>query len=108
MCGSFGFLFRAKIQVSPDDVVVSAVRGMNKLRIPMKDVLAVDQGRTAGLYPGVGVREFRGTEHCYLAGGPTAQIDYVTKRGRGDSMLASAKNPEQVVQVIRRAMNVRL
>ncbi|MFH0412608.1 hypothetical protein ACG98H_11035 [Corynebacterium sp. L4756] len=106
--GAFGFLFRVTIEVSPNEVVISALRGLNKLRIPMDDVLAANQGPTTGLAAGVGTREYRGMEHCYIAGGPTVQIDYVDKKGYGESMLASAKEPEKVVTAIRRAMDGRL
>lgn len=83
-------LMRVKIVVSDDDVVVS-ILGILTKRIPLSDITGARVGPVTGLKEGAGPRVVDGAP-VYIVSGPTVRIE----QGR-NSLIASAKNPEEVV-----------
>ena len=83
-------LMRVKIGVSDDAVVVS-VLGIFTKRIPLSDITGASVGPETGLTEGAGPRVVDDSP-AYIVSGPTVRIEL----GRS-SLIASAKNPEEVV-----------
>lgn len=87
-------LMRVKIVVSDDDVAVS-ILGIFTKRIPLSDITGASVGPATGLKEGAGPRVVDGSP-AYIVSGPTVRIE----QGRS-SLLASAKNPEEVAADIK-------
>ena len=87
-------MMRVKIVVSDDDVVVS-ILGIFTKRIPLSDITGASIGPVTGLKEGAGPRVVDGAP-AYIVSGPTVRIE----QGRS-SLIASAKNPEEVVADIK-------
>ena len=87
-------MMRVKIVVSDDDVVVS-ILGIFTKRIPLSDITGASIGPETGLKEGAGPRVVDGAP-AYIVSGPTVRIE----QGRS-SLIASAKNPEEVVADIK-------
>lgn len=86
-------LMRVKIVVSDDAVVVSVLSIFSK-RIPLSSITGARVGPETGLKEGAGPRVVDGSP-AYIVSGPTVCIEY------GPNLLiASAKNPEEVVSDI--------
>lgn len=83
-------LMRVKIVMSDDDVAVS-ILGIFTKRIPLSDITGARVGPVTGLKEGAGPRVIDGAP-AYIVSGPTVRIE----QGR-NSLIASAKNPEEVV-----------
>lgn len=83
-------MMRVKIVVSDDDVAVSILDIFTK-RIPLSDITGASIGPETGLKEGAGPRVVDGAP-AYIVSGPTVRIE----QGRS-SLIASAKNPEEVV-----------
>ena len=87
-------MMRVKIVVSDDDVVVS-ILGIFTKWIPLSDITGASIGPETGLKEGAGPRVVDGAP-AYIVSGPTVRIE----QGRS-SLIASAKNPEEVVADIK-------
>lgn len=87
-------LMRVKIAVNDGEVAVS-VFGVFTKRIPLREVTGVSIGPETGLKEGAGPRIVDGAP-AYIVSGPTVRIEW----GRS-SLIASAKNPEEVVADIK-------
>ena len=85
-------MMRVKIVVS-DDVAVS-ILGIFTKRIPLSDITGASIGPETGLKEGAGPRVVDGAP-AYIVSGPTVRIEHGP-----DSLIASAKNPEEVVSDI--------
>ena len=86
-------MMRVKIVVSDDDVAVS-ILGIFTKRIPLSDITGASIGPETGLKEGAGPRVVDGAP-AYIVSGPTVHIEHGP-----DSLIASAKNPEEVVSDI--------
>ncbi len=87
-------MMRVKIVVSDDDVVVS-ILGIFTKRISLSDITGASIGPVTGIKEGAGPRVVDGAP-VYIVSGPTVRIE----QGRS-SLIASAKNPEEVVADIK-------
>ncbi|PMC69260.1 hypothetical protein [Corynebacterium aurimucosum] len=87
-------MMRVKIVVSDDDVMVS-ILGIFTKRIPFSDITGASVGPETGIKEGAGPRVVDGAP-AYIVSGPTVRIE----QGRS-SLIASAKNPEEVVADIK-------
>lgn len=81
---------RVKLVVR-DDVVTASVLGVFKKTMSLDDITGVSVGPETGLKEGAGPRVVDGSA-AYIVSGPTVRIDY-----GASSLIASAKNPEEVV-----------
>lgn len=83
-------MMRVKIVVNDDDVVVS-ILGIFTKRIALSDITGASVGPETGLKEGAGPRVVDGAP-AYIVSGPTVRIEQGSS-----SLIASAKNPEEVV-----------
>ncbi|MTE09514.1 hypothetical protein FKE98_03425 [Corynebacterium aurimucosum] len=84
-------LMRVKIAVNDGEVAVS-VFGVFTKRIPLREITGVSIGPETGLKEGAGPRIVDGAP-AYIVSGPTVRFEYGS-----NALVASAKNPKQVVE----------
>lgn len=87
-------LMRVKIVVNDHEVAVS-VLGVFSQTIPLREITEVSKGPETGLKEGAGPRVVDGAP-AYIVSGSTVRIKY-----GHDSLIASAKHPENVVADIK-------